>query len=187
VWSKSTLPLPADVRAVPLDTPFTPDDIKLFASAIPEQRFEAFLKLKASKALAITQDGFWYTSNRASRAEAVRLSVERCSDRYQVACLLISLDGFPTHRFPRSYHVTRPFTLAGEKDMSEADKERIARIYGGQDWRALARGGSQRWYAVSGKDTEAAAVDDVLKMCRETEKVCTLHAIGNFRVGKSKG
>ena len=50
------------------------------------------------------------------------------------------------------------------------------------DWRALVRGGSGQWYAVSDKDSETAAADAVLQVCRAAEPDCTLRALGNFRV-----
>jgi hypothetical protein len=85
--------------------------------------------------------------------------------------------------FPRSYKLTEPFTLAGERDMTDTDRERIARIYAAKDWRALARGGSKAWYAVAGKASETDAVNDVMNDCQRSESKCSLHAIGNFRVG----
>jgi hypothetical protein len=68
--------------------------------------------------------------------------------------------------------------------MSEAERRRVAEIYAGKDWRALAKGGSGHWYAVSGVANETAAADAALKACRDAEADCTLHAIGNFRVGE---
>jgi hypothetical protein len=68
--------------------------------------------------------------------------------------------------------------------MSDADKARIGSIYGGKDWRALAKGGSGRWYAVSAADSETAAADQALAGCRQAETDCELRAIGNFRIDK---
>ena len=84
---------------------------------------------------------------------------------------------------PRSYAITAPFTLAGESQMSDADRQRVATIYAGRDWPALARGSSGRWYGVEGRESEAAAVGAALQMCGAAESECTLHAIGNWRVG----
>ena len=78
----------------------------------------------------------------------------------------------------------QPFTLAGEAKMSEADKQRIGQIYMGPDWRALAYGGSMRWYAVNNMESEASAVAEVIKTCQRSEQICTLHSIGNFRIGE---
>jgi hypothetical protein len=98
----------------------------------------------------------------------------------------VSVDGLPTQRLPKTYQVTGPFTFADEGDMTDADKERIGKIYVGEDWRALARGILPHWYAVNNVPSEEAAVAEVMKACRAVEKICFLHAIGNFRVGDKK-
>jgi hypothetical protein len=36
---------------------------------------------------------------------------------------------------------------------------------------------------VAGMESEAAAVDEVLKRCNANDQLCTLYAISNFRVG----
>ena len=182
VLSSALFPLPFDVRAEPSDTPLTVDHGCLGGTG---RGIEAHLKEKNHKAFAFSTVGFWSLFNSSSRAEVARLAAERCSDLHQTTCLLIAVDGFLTHTFPRSYRIVRPFTLTGESEMTPADKQRIGQIYGGKDWRALAKGGSQ-WYAVSGLDSEAAAVEEALAACRKTEPACTLHAIGNFRVGERK-
>ena len=140
-WSKTSFFLPADLRADALDISLTADDAELFGRVVPGLRIEAYLTAKGHKALAVSRSGYWLTSNRASRAEAIRLAFERCSDIAQTTCVLLSLDGFLTHQIPRSHPITQPFTLAGENEMTEADKERIGKIYLGKDWRAIARGG----------------------------------------------
>jgi hypothetical protein len=89
-----------------------------------------------------------------------------------------------TVQMPRSYGVVRPYTLAGETEMGEADKERIGRIYAGKDWRALAKGQSGHWYAINAADSEIVAADRVLQDCRRAETQCQLRAIGNFRIDK---
>lgn len=185
-WSKAALSLPADTYAEPLDVSLTQDDAALTGRLVPGLSIDGYLTAKNHKALAVSRSGYWSTGNRASQAEAARLAVERCTDIAQAPCLLLSLDGLLVRRLPRSHHVTQPFTLAGENEMADADKERIGKIYIGKDWRAIARGGSKRWYAVANADSEAAAAEQVLKACRDVEQECTLHAIGSFRVGDRK-
>jgi hypothetical protein len=143
--------------------------------------FEAYLNEKNHKAMAISEIGFSTMGDRASQAEAIRLAVERCSD-LGAPCLLLSIDGFLTVKIPHTYRAARPYALAGETEMSEADKQRIGQIYGGKDWRALAKGGSSHWYAVKETESETAAVDQVLEACHKVEQECTLRAIGSFRV-----
>jgi class 3 adenylate cyclase len=185
VWTQAPEPLAVDIRREPLDIALQPSDTDHVKGMPPAVGIEAFLKEKDHKALAIS-DGAPFSSmfDRANVAEAIRLALERCSDSAKLPCLLVSVDGFLTVRIPASHGIVRPYTLAGDSDMSEADKERVGQIYAGKDWRALARGGSGRWYAVNGAESETAAADRALQDCRQAEPRCQLRAIGNFRVGR---
>lgn len=185
VWPPITLPLAADLHRDPLDVPLQPADVAVVKGMPNATGINTFLQDKDHKALAISEAGPSSMMDRADPAEAIRLAVERCSDFAKAPCLLVSVDGFLTVRIPRSHGVVRPYTLAGESEMSAADKERIGRIYAGSDWRALAKGGSGRWYAIAAAESETAAVDRVLADCRQAEPQCELRAIGNFRVGKN--
>ena len=183
-WSRPLMPLPVDVRTDPMETPLAAEDHGPIRWAINKAGFDRYLQEANPKALAIGQRHYWFTLRQPDRAEGARIAVERCSDLDQVFCLLISIDGFPTVEFPRTHQLTGPFTLAGEGEMVEEDKQRIAQIYAGLHWRALAKSGSRRWYAVNGANSEAVAVEQALQACRAAETTCTLHAIGNFRVGE---
>jgi hypothetical protein len=152
---------------------------------VPPQKIVAdYLKAENHRALAIGLNSAFQYEGRATPAEAVRLAIERCSDFAQSPCLVLSVDGLLTFPLPQSHRIAAPFTLAGEPEMTEADRERIGQIYGGTDWRALAKGQSGRWYAVGGQASESAAVEAALKTCRAAESDCELYAIGNFRVGE---
>jgi adenylate cyclase len=184
VWPPAPPLLPADFHPEPLDVPLLPAELAIVKGMPNATGLDTFLKGKDHKALAASgaEAGFSSMLDRDDRAEAIRLAVERCSDFAKLPCLLISVDGLLTVRIPRSHGIVRPYTLAGETEMSEADKLRIGRIYGGKDWRALAKAGSGRWYAVDGAESETAAADRVLLDCRQAETACALRAIGNFRV-----
>jgi class 3 adenylate cyclase len=184
LWSRPTFPLPADIRMTLLDIPLTVELIRQMGSPMTNEQFALLQQARGSKGIALAQNGFYWIGAQARPAEAGRLAVERCSDSKQVPCLLVAIDGRATQRVPTTYQVTQTFTLAGEKEMTDADRERLGPIYSGKDWRALARGILPHWYAVNNMESETAAVNEVLKICRELEKVCILHAIGNFRVGK---
>jgi hypothetical protein len=43
-------------------------------------------------------------------------------------------------RSSRSYRAVRPYTLAGDAEMSVTDRREVEKIYAGRDWRALVRG-----------------------------------------------
>jgi hypothetical protein len=51
----------------------------------------------------------------ATRTEAARLAVERCSDSLQLPCLLVSVGGSITVELSRSYRILAPFTLAARR------------------------------------------------------------------------
>jgi class 3 adenylate cyclase len=182
VWPPLPAPLSADFHPAPLDVPLELADHAIIKGMPNPAGLDAYLKSNNHKALAVTDKVFSSMVDRADGAEAIRLAVERCSDSAKSPCLLVSVDGLLTVRIPRSHGIVRPYTLAGETEMSETDKERIAKIYGGKDWRALAKGTSGRWYAVSAAESEIAAADRVLQDCNQTEAKCQLRAIGNFRI-----
>jgi hypothetical protein len=182
VWRRSPLPGSADLRDEPLDLPLVPAELATLMGGRALPALEAFLNEKNHKALAITEAGYSTMGDRPSQKEAIRLAVERCSDFARAACLLVAVDGFLTVRIPHGRPGARPYTLAGEAEMSDADKQRIGQIYSGKDWRALVKGGASHWYAVKDQESESAAVDAALAACRQVEPDCKLRAIGNFRV-----
>jgi hypothetical protein len=87
-----------------------------------------------------------------------------------------------TVRIPKSRPVEDIFMLTTDVEMSDQDREQVGRIYQQGEWRALARGGSGRWYPVANAASEADAVDAALRACSERDRTCRLYAIGNFRV-----
>jgi len=192
VWNDATLPLPlaADIRLDDLSS------MPLMTVEAANRTWEAiwhrapppfvvqYIRGEPHRALAVALTS-GYHARRGSREEAIRLAIERCSDMARSPCLLLSVDGVWTVQVPKSFRVLGPFTLAGELDMSAAERSRIAAIYAGKDWRALAKGSSGRWYAVAGHESEAAAVEAALKACGAEAAPCSLHAIGNWRVGET--
>jgi DNA-binding winged helix-turn-helix (wHTH) protein len=184
VWPAEKLPLPwpADVHAEPLDILFVAADVPTIPGRrrpIIDRKYTAAAN---HKALAIGQERFYSMVARTSQAEAVRLAVERCVEFVQAPCLLVAVDGFFTVRLPKLRQVTRLFTLAGETAIPEAERQRIATIYQRSDWRALARGGGGTWHAVAGATSEAAAIEQAMKLCAAGDQDCRIYAIGNFRV-----
>jgi DNA-binding winged helix-turn-helix (wHTH) protein len=184
VWpaEKRRLVWPADIRAAPLDIPFMAAEIPTmapFRQPIIERRYGG---AAIHKALAIGQERYYFVTAKGSQAEAARLAAERCADYVQASCLVVSVDDFFTVELPRLRPVTQVFTLAGDTTMSEADKQRIATIYQGRDWRALAHGRAGTWHAVAAAPSESAAINQAIELCAASDQDCRIYAIGNFRV-----
>lgn len=187
VWPPSMLRLPmaVDIRRDAADAPLTADDIHrilTYASRETIQRaIDRYAAMSNPKVFAIGKASY-QSSSHATQAEAIRVAIERCSYRDQAPCLLLSVDGQLNVRVPQSRPLNGPFTIAGEREMTEADQKRVAQIYGGKEWRALARGKRGGWFPVADAPSESAAVDAALAACAQSEHECRLYALGNFRV-----
>jgi hypothetical protein len=186
VWPRELLPdpLPGDLRAAALEVAMTSQDLP--ANFVKRWVVPTFLSRPNHKALAITRSDFWYVYNKGSGAEAARLARERCTYAAQVSCLVISIDGLLTVQIPKTHRIVDIFLLANAQDISPEDKQRIAHIYEGGDWRALARSKTGTWYPVANRPSEAAAVEAALTECASADRDCHVHAIGNFLVSDEK-
>jgi hypothetical protein len=183
VWSSNTLPLPApgDLRAEPLQAPLIADDIPTLNSQTRKAIADGHMKALNHKALALTTRGYYWVNNLPTRGEPARLAVERCTELMQRPCLLLAVDGLLTIQIPKSRRIDRIFLPSTETEMSDADRERISRIYQGDEWRALARGRGS-WHPVAAAPSEAIAIESALNLCSQADDACRLYAIGNFRV-----
>src|SRR5204862_680218 len=94
----------------------------------------------SNKALAITTLGRVAIAGKSTRAEAVRLALERCSYHFQRPCLILAIDDSLTVQIPRTRKVSGIFLPSVEREISDSDRARIGRVYRGKEWRALARG-----------------------------------------------
>jgi DNA-binding winged helix-turn-helix (wHTH) protein len=186
VWLKGTLPMPAssDLRAEPLDTPLAVDDIPTLNSTQRKAVADGHMQARNHKALAIGTRGYFWANNQPTREEPARVAVERCAELIQRPCLLLAVDGFLTVRIPTSRRVEGIFLPSIEGDIPVVERERIAKVYQGAEWRALARDKKGTWHPVAAAPSEAAAVEGALKSCRESGEECRLYAIGNFRVAE---
>jgi DNA-binding winged helix-turn-helix (wHTH) protein len=185
VWSAESLPFPAarDLRTELLDTPLRSADLPTLSEVTRRVIDERFLTVANHKAIAMTTGGVNMQTGRQTRDEAIRMTVERCSVIHQRPCMLVSLDGFLTVRIPQTRTVARIFLPSTEPEIPAAERERIAQIYQGRDWRALAHGANGSWHPVANAPSEAAAIEGALKLCAQSHAECRLYAIGNFRVG----
>jgi DNA-binding winged helix-turn-helix (wHTH) protein len=184
LWSKETVPLvvPSDLRSRALKMPLVISEIPAVGTVVQHQIAEVYPKGLPHKALAITTLGYGWIGSLNTTGEAARVAVERCAYRYQRFCLILAVDDFLTIEVPKSRNITRIFLPSGELEMSDADKERVGRIYQGSEWRALARGNDGSWHAIADAPSEGAAIETVLKTCAQAAEQCQLYAIGNFRV-----
>ena len=84
---------------------------------------------------------------------------------------------------PRSRRVIGIFLPSTEIEIPDSEREQIAQVYQGREWRALARGTKGSWHAVAGAPSEVAAIEAAREACSQAERECRLYAVGNFRVG----
>lgn len=186
VMAKTAIPLADrnDLRTEPLGLPLILQDIPTL-DARRRDLVRGYMKGQDHRALAITTGRIAYATTRGSRTEAARLAVERCSDRTNRPCLVISVDGQLTVQLPKTHKVDRVFLPSVEHELSDEVRTHVARVYGGREWRALARGKKGSWHAVADAPTESAAVDSALKLCSQADEACRLYAIGNFGVART--
>lgn len=183
VWSEQALPLPAarDIRTESLGIALDPNTIPLIPASERKAIAERLRGGEISQALAISTRRS-YTQASPTRQEAARVAVERCSFRYGRPCLILAVDGLLTIQIPKTRRVTRILLPSTDAEIPQTEKERIARVYQGREWRALARGGSGSWHAIADAPSEAAAIQAVLQACEQADSECQLYAIGNFVV-----
>jgi DNA-binding winged helix-turn-helix (wHTH) protein len=184
VWSPEALPLPApsDLRLEPLGIPLVPEEIPTLDRERRNRIAQMHLRAPDHRTLAVTARGHWAINSRATRAEAVRLAVERCGEYWQRPCLILAVDGLLTIQIPKSRQAIHIFLPSRDAELAGNDRERIGRIYQGAEWRALARGRDGSWHAIAGAASEEAAVAGALQSCTQAAQDCRLYAIGNFRV-----
>lgn len=185
VWSDQTMPLPAprDVRAESLGIALDPNAIPLISARERKTIADALQVKGVSRALALST-GRYYGQHASTKREAVRVALERCSFMFGRPCLILAVDGQMTVQIPKTRRITRTFLPSTDPEIADADRERIARIYQGREWRALARGEAGSWHAIADAPSEAAAIEEALKACAQADTGCRLFAIGNFGVAE---
>jgi DNA-binding winged helix-turn-helix (wHTH) protein len=184
VWSAETFPLPApiDLHIEPLNIPIVADEMPMLSADIRQAIAERYLPLPDHKAAAVASGALWLVTRRRSRDEAVRMAVEICSAISLRPCLVLSVDGFLTVQIPKTRKVVGTFLPSTEPGIPVADRARIAQVYQGREWRALASGKNGTWHPVAAAPSEAAAVAAASEACARTDRECRIYAIGNFRV-----
>src|SRR5260370_42202541 len=89
--------------------------------------------------------------------EAARQALERCGYAYERPCMLLSVDGFLTVQIPKSRPIVDIFMPTTDVDLPVEARQRVARVYQGQEWRAPAPGKSRPWHPGARAASEARA------------------------------
>jgi DNA-binding winged helix-turn-helix (wHTH) protein len=185
VWPDDVMPMPAagDLRVEPLDIPLTADALTFAPPEDARSLAGKFLPAANHKALATIGGGAaWFVFRQRSRGEAVRRVSEQCATVFTRPCLLISVDGFLTLQIPKTRRISGIFLPSTEPSLAGPERDRIAAVYQGKEWRAIARGGNGSLHAIAGAASEDEAIAAALKACAEADRDCRLYAIGNFRI-----
>jgi len=184
VWNNGLVPMPVatDLRLDPLPDPA---DWQLLAPNPAGSIIEEYKAGAAHKALAISGRGVWYVSGRGNRDEVVRLALERCGYTSQSPCLVALVDTAATVEIPKSRRITGVFLPGTDPSLGE-NRSRVAQVYAGRAWRAVARGRDGSWHPVAGAPSEAAAIEASLQDCAKADAGCRVFAVGNFLVDANK-
>ncbi|MGA2128604.1 MAG: transcriptional regulator [Xanthobacteraceae bacterium] len=187
VWNSGLVPMPVatDVRLDPLPDPPDQADWQLLAPNPTGSIIEEYKAGAPHKALAISGRGVWYVSGRGNRDEVVRLALERCGYAYQSPCLVALVDTAATVEIPKSGRITGVFLPGTDPSLGE-DRSRVAQVYAGRAWRAVARGRGGSWHPVAGAPSEAAAIEASLQDCAKADAGCRVFAVGNLLVDANK-
>lgn len=185
VWSRESMPMAdaGDLRTEPLAISLVPEHIPTL-SGRRKEIIKGYMKGLDHRAMALTTGRTAYVTARSSKAEAARMAVERCSERTQRPCLVLSVNGSLTVQIPKTRKIDRIFLPSTEESIPDEHKKRIAAAYGGPEWRALARGRNGSWHPVADAPSEDAAIATAMAACGKSDQDCKLYAIGNFRVAQ---
>ncbi len=143
-----------------------------------------FIASPDHKVFAMAGKRTYRVADRPSRAEAVRMALEGCTEFYHAPCLIVSVDGFLTTQLPKTREIADIFLPSIDAEIPQKDRARIVDIYLQNEWRALVRG-KNAWHPVAGAVSESEAIAAAQRSCEQTDVECRLHAIGNFRVSDS--
>jgi DNA-binding winged helix-turn-helix (wHTH) protein len=187
VWNNGLVPMPVatDLRLDPLPDPPDPADWQLLAPNPTGSIIEEYKAGAPHKALAISGRGVWYVSGRGNRDEVVRLALERCGYASQNPCLVALVDTAATVEIPKSGRITGVFLPGTDPSLGE-NRSRVAQVYAGRAWRAVARGRDGSWHPVAGAPSEAAAIEASLQDCAKADTGCRVFAVGNLLVDANK-
>jgi len=193
VWSTRLppMPLPVDVNTAPTTIILDPKSLPLVDQDYV-QRTESdgvhltfnYLKSKNEfKVLAIGPNAaMGWSTDSTTLQDSVRRSLEFCAQLALTQCLLIARGGYLTQPIPTSHKINGLFLFSSDLTIPLQDRDRLVKVYLGDNWRAIARGEKGTWEAVAGKATESEAASSALDLCGRNGDKCRIYAIGNFLV-----
>jgi len=126
----------------------------------------------------------WTVSGKATRAEAIRLAIERCTEFWQLPCLLLSVDGMADDSDSQIAAGQRHLLPSSEPDILAEDRARIAQVYRGPTGGPSVKGKERKLAPVAAVSSEAAAIESALKSCSEADTAVSSMQIGNFRIAE---
>ncbi len=124
----------------------------------------------------------WWAPGHTER-DAIRRTLQICGHLTGRPCVVYAVGDRVAVRVPARHRITDIFTPQEVDRPNDEDRRAIERYLVAEDWRAIAMGRSGQLGIVSGKASEAEAVDAALAACRDTgAEGCRLLAIGPFVV-----
>ncbi len=94
----------------------------------------------------------------------------------------MAVGDYLTQPLPTMRKLKDVFLFSNDTQIPSADRDRLEKVYLGDNWRAIAKGEHGTWEAVAGMPSEAGAIGSVLELCARSGDTCRLFAIGNFLV-----
>ena len=165
-------PIPFDAAAVPLVTEPARRNLADHYASSPKRR-----------ALVLGPNRIdWWTPSE-TEADAVRRTLQICGHLAGRPCTVYAVDDRVVVRVPTRHKVTDIFTPQEIERLDSSNRGIVERYLIADDWRAIAMD-SKGWLGiVSGRASEAEAVDGALEACRNGGgSGCRLLAIGPFVV-----
>ena len=187
VWRFRRPPMPPapHLAAHPPTPPITFDAAKVPLVTEPARRnlSDHYATSPKRRALVLGPNRIdWWTPSE-TEGDAIRRTLQICGHLTGRPCAVYAVDDRVVVRVPTQHRVTDIFTPQEIERLDTSNRETVERYLIADDWRAIAMD-SKGWLGiVSGRQSEAQAVDDALAACRNGGgDGCRLLAIGPFVV-----
>lgn len=187
VWPKKTLPplpLSVDISGVASIERLDVNKLPSFARGNLADLASSYSPSEDQwKTLAVGTGGpVTWTIGSSNLKDSIRRTLEKCSYFTSTQCLLMAVGNYLTQPLPTLRKLKDVFLFSNDTQIPSADRDRLEKVYLGDNWRAIAKGEHGTWEAVAGKPSEAEAIGSVLELCARSGDTCRVFAIGNFLV-----